>query len=466
MTDRRIRSIRWVFLLLFAAATSAAAAPVTEIEPSDIDLQVSPEVSPPLSDHTQLPIPDDAQAMIDAATESFADGDLRTCRETLRTAYARFPELPPPNLVLASLYLASGKLETGRRLLDDVAEQYPENPEVYVLFGNLALNENHLTDARLQFDRAASLETPSSWTSQQRDRFKLSVRLGRAALAEKRGNWKAAAALLGGAVQIDRRNPELRDRWASALFRSGEHDKAYEEFDIAFRQDENVNVPEVSMGVMHAQTGNWEKSDDWLKRAVDKYPAKPAIYFEYCLVLLTSNRPTQAREAAAKAAELGMGTPQLFVHRGLIEQQLGNYEEAERFFSEVLEDHQDNFAASNNLALVLIESKDEKKRQQALEIASASAAKYPEHATALATLGWVKYRLGLFDEAEQLLRKAASSSRVSLTTLYFLGRVLQQQKHHDQAHAIALRLQQGLSQPGVFVLRPQAKRWLKVVLDE
>ncbi len=89
---------------------------------------------------------------------------------------------------------------------------------------------------------------------------------------------------------------------------------------------------------------------------------------------------------------------------GLIALFQKDYKAAELYFeSAVLQSPKDS-GASNNLALALIEQKDEAKRDRALQYAEANVQQYPKWAEGYSTYGWVLYKLGRLDEAEKALQ--------------------------------------------------------------
>ncbi len=448
-------------LLLLVSSSALFAAPLTDEIDIESKLPPTPATEAPAPTTSQLPISTEAEVLINAAADEFQRGDLNACRESLRTAFAKHPDMPPPNLVLASFYLSSGRLESGRRLLDEVALQYPDNPEVYTLFGNLAIDDGHLTDAWVHYTHAEAMKLPTQWDDTQRSRFKLSILLGKAAIAERRGRWEEAVKLLGEAVQSDRQNAQLRDRWATALFWADQHSQALEQFDIAYRQDERINPPEVSMGVMYAQSGDFAKTDEWLEKAIAKYPAAGNVRLEYSLMLLAQDRAEEAKQQADAASAAGLDSAQLTMQRGMIARQLGEHAQAETFFAEAVKASPDDFEASNQLALALVAQNDEAKKQRALELATRNTERFPQHSPALATLGWVNFNLGHMEEAESQLRAAATAGKLHLDTLYYLARVLQAQNHPEQGYAVAMKLKQSLEQPVVFVLRPEARKWIE-----
>ncbi len=81
------------------------------------------------------------------------------------------------------------------------------HPEVFILFGNLALAETRVTDAAVHFEKATSLSGANRWTADQKRRFERLCNQGEAAVAEHRGDWKAARRALEAWLAQDHRRP-------------------------------------------------------------------------------------------------------------------------------------------------------------------------------------------------------------------------------------------------------------------
>ena len=131
----------------------------------------------------------------------------------------------------------------------------------------------------------------------------------------------------------------------------------------------------------------------------------------------------EAQKHIAAALQLSPDAPDAHFVEGAIALGLKDYPSAERAFHTVLEHSPANFAASNNLALALCESEDAKKKQQALEYATVNVRQYPRQGETFSTLGWVYYKLGRLDEAQQALSLAASAGVLAPETAYYLARL-------------------------------------------
>lgn len=404
--------------------------------------------------------PNDALA---AAKLAFQQKNFAQCLDLLVVASAQNPSMPPPRLMLADMYLHNNMRQSGRALLERVALEDSSHPELWRLFGALALGEGRWTEAAMHFKRALELPKPNAWRPVQKATFELTARQGLAAAAERRGDWPGAAAAHGQIVSMTPADPTAHDRWASALFRADFTDKALEQFKIAYLLDNSMPQPELSMGIMSINDGNFKQADGWFARAIAAFPENPTLRYQIAVALMVQDRAKEAAINAAKAAELGLDSPELNMVRGYAARQMNAADEAEKFFRAVLEERPDDATAKDQLALVLIETSDEAKQQEALKLAREAADAPDASGGAKATLGWVQYRLGHIAEADALLEKAVQSRGLSPDSLYLIGRFCQEQGHTVELNRVAGMLAASMSRQGVFVARPSARRWLREV---
>lgn len=442
---------QFVVRVLFFSVSLAAVCPLAIAAPID-------EVNVTVPKYAELPseVPE-----LKEAQDLYRKGNVDEALEMLEEATRRQSNLPPAQLMMARLHLSHNQIALGRSLLEQTAIDHREHPEVYLLFGNLALAEGQLTDAILHYERALEVGTPADWPENQKKKLEMECHAGRAIVAERRKDWPVAVDALTDWMKLDAMNPNVRDRLGTALFMAGDDRSAFEQYQAAARMDDKMNPAEVSMGVMYGRRGDYEKASQWFGHALKKYPRDARVHYELAGVALIQDRAGEAKQHADKAAEMGLENMALTMQRGLIARQLKDWAQAEKFFSQAVQESPGDFEAMNQLALVLAEQPDEDKRQRALEFAQFNARQYPRSTQSLSTLGWVLYKLGRYDEAEQTLRTAAANPQVRRETIYFLARVLEKNARKDHLKKAYDRIQDLVNEPGLFILRPEARQWLQ-----
>ena len=434
---------------------------------SDDDLALPPDgTSKPMSDRGRpesisSELPQGEASTLGAARAAFGQNQIRRCLDLLTIAKAQDPSLPPPRLVLADMYFQAGARGVGQATLERVAVENPKHPQLWRLFGSLALSEQRWTEAIIHFERGLDALPPPSWNRQQQQAFKLSCNKGLAAAFERRGDHQQAARVLGELAEMAPKDSQMRDRYASVLYKAGMKEKAYEQFKIAFLRDNETSPPELSMGVMHVNEGEFQQGDHWFARALEAHPKNAMLHFQIAVALMVQDRALDSAKHSAQAAHLGLDSPDLKMVRGYAARQMRQYQAAERFFRETLSERPGDISAVNQLTLVLIEQKDDAKKQEAFELATELLQAREQSANAQATLGWVMYRTGKVDEAEKILRDAIAKSSIGPEALYLAGRAFSDQGNNAQADVVAEKLAARISMPGIYVLRPVARKWLE-----
>jgi tetratricopeptide (TPR) repeat protein len=283
--------------------------------------------------------------------------------------------------------------------------------------------------------------------------------------AELSRDWVAAARHYQMQAEQSPQDAGIRDRWATALFRAGNFDEAFAQFDQAHRQDSARSRPEVSMGVMAVQSANYRGADAWFNRALAKYPSDANVHYQRMVALLYQDRTDEAEQFASAAARLGLNTPDFMWRRGQIAMQKRDFEKAQRYFETALANSPKSPLAMARLALTLAEQDASDKRSKAVALAQQAAQQQPDNPEVQMVLGWALYRVKETEAAENVLRSAVAASG-DPAAMYFLARVLMSAGKNAEARRIAEQLRARIEQPRVFVYRPAARKWLDKVLEK
>jgi tetratricopeptide (TPR) repeat protein len=203
---------------------------------------------------------------------------------------------------------------------NDISSEYnalkglwENNGSIEVLFGNGKTNSvgaalpadwNAQAATSTNFDKAIALASSSRWTAEQRRKFDRFGLQGNAAVAEGRGDSKAAKAALEGWLELELANALARQRLATALFGLGQHKAAYHELQRAANDDSTLEPAAITMGELYNNAGNPKKAQEWMEYAVKIAPESPAVRIGLVAWLLEQGRADLAQEQAAKAEKL------------------------------------------------------------------------------------------------------------------------------------------------------------------
>jgi tetratricopeptide (TPR) repeat protein len=396
-------------------------------------------------------------AEIEDAIRSYEAKEYDRCFAQLQAAAAKHPDLSPARILLATLHILNNHDRAGRAVLEKVAADEPNRPEVYLLFGELALVDGHATDALLQFQKAASLPAPPQWTEARRRRFTVQCQVGRASVAESRGDWNGVKLHLAACLEVNPGDGKLRQSLARARFELGEWNDVYPELQRAARDAPDLDPPAISMLWLYSAKGDRAKAAEWAEYARSQAPKDTKVCLGLAAWLLDQDRPAEARRHIETALGLDPDSRPLHFMLGVLARHLKDLVSAEREFQALYQQGPADSDTCDQLALTLAAEDDPSKWRRAAEIAESNRRLHPESAPAVATLGWVYFRLGRLAEAEQALQAAAASGGADSETAYHMARVFSARGKHDEAKRL---LKIALDAPGRFIDRAEARKWL------
>lgn len=413
--------------------------------------------APDRRDYLRMP---ESSAELDRAIGFYRKGDAAGCLSALQAAVKARPELSPPRVLLAKMYLLDNRPAPGRAELERTAGEGPPHPDVHLLFGHLALEEGRLSDAGLQFEKAAALvagmPAPSqpSWKARAID--------GLASVAERRQDWTSAASALEKWLAIDPRATRARARLGTARFHLGQLDKARADLLAASQADSTLDPADVVLARLHEAAGSADQAEASLESAHKSAPRDWRVPAAHAAWLLDHNRADDARKQADEAARLDARAAMPRLLQALIAWQTGRHADAERLLKALRDESPGDLTVMNYLALTLGEQDDPAKRRQALELAEIQARLRPGSGEALTTLGRVQDRIGDREGAEKTLRAAIETGGGTPETAYYLARAIAPSAPRDE---VVRWLRISLEAPGRFTFRDQATAW-KQQLDQ
>jgi Flp pilus assembly protein TadD len=148
---------------------------------------------------------------------------------------------------------------------------------------------------------------------------------------------------------------------------------------------------------------------------------------------LREKRYAEAADAFSHALQVVPDDPDLLYGRGLAYAEIGKIDEAVADFRHLLQIKPDDIDASNALGFTLADAGRDLPEAEKL-IATARAAK-PNDPSIADSWGWLQYRLGHLDQAEQVLRNAWQAGKDADVGVH-LGEVLWKQGQHEQAQQV------------------------------
>jgi len=394
-------------------------------------------------------VSDDSQNKdITNAIERFRTRDIDGCRAILERAKSNNAKLPPPGVMMATLWLSE---------LEDTVNKFPADPEPYLMLGDLAFQDRRITESSLLFNKATDLTKAFTENPKRKRDFEIRSNAGLAAVAEARRQWDVARKHIEAWMALDPDNASARQRLGIVLFQLGEEDKALEQFRESKKLDPKSLQPELWMARLYSDAKKRDVARKQIEAAVKAAPKDVGVLLGAAEWFLAQNDLEAAKtnaDAALVVDEKSLGAKLV---RGTVARIARDYRTAEKFLNDAHVQSPGNFPASNSLALVLVESEEKEPRQRAVEMAEANVAMYRDNNTigpnALTTLAWIYYRLGRRDDAEKIFSRVTQNNTLPTDGAYYLARVLADRGDTEKARTI---LEQVLAGEPFFATRADA----------
>jgi tetratricopeptide (TPR) repeat protein len=407
--------------------------------------------------------PQPPQEIKDAAA-LFNKRDYEGTLKLLKESTKKNPDLGSPYFIMFQFFAQTNNAAGARNALELAVKETPNDPEAYAVMGEIAIRERRITEARMLYDKANSLM--STWTAgdKRKNSLQQGIYSGLATTDQARADWPAAQKELEAWLKLDPANTVALQRLAECLFQQDHVQEAFDKFKEAAKLDPKILTPEALIARLYWQANKHDKAKKWV---IDALNAAPKDFNTRLFAAQWAFESGQV-DVAKKQVELALtlppnsNLPRAKMLCGVVALFQKDYKKAEEYFESVFTNSPKETGASNNLALALIEQKDDAKKQKALELAEVNVRQYPESAEAYSTYGWVLYRLNRLDDAEKVLNKSISLSRGNLNnaeTAYYLARVFLDRGGRDADAKQLLELATKTTVP--FAQREEAKELLE-----
>jgi Tfp pilus assembly protein PilF len=241
------------------------------------------------------------------------------------------------------------------------------------------------------------------------------------------------------------------------MFQQKNVDGALEKLKEASKIEPKLLTPEAQIARYYAQAGDQKNAKVWIIKALTVAPRDLNTRLVAAQRALETAQYAEAKTQADAAMQLDAKSLDAKRLAGLVALFQKDYPAAELYFESANRQSPSDAGSSNNLAIALIEQKDDAKKQRAVELAEVNVRQYPKWAEAYSTYGWVLYRVGQLEKAENALRQSISigNGQISPETAYYLARVIADRGGHD-ADAKQL-LEVALKSTAPFAQREEAK---------
>ena len=436
---------RWIWTLSIIAGGATVAR--ADLKLSDLVGSAVTAVGPYIQD-------------VNDAISAFAAGDQQTALARLQNAKKVTPALAPAEVMMAQLFFDAGQPAAGSGMLERALQTAPQDPEAYVAMTERAVVEGRLTEADLLLPVTEKFVEAFNQNPRRKQNLKARLYNAGATLDQARGRLDAAKAKLEALVKLDLRNSNSHAKLGHVLFAQNDPKAAYGEFQLAAEADEKSPPAELMMAMLAADKVSAER---WINFALDKSPNDVRTQLGAANYYLKFNQIDRAKKHADEAIKLDPNGFESNLVAGLVARIEGDFGNAEKHLSAAHLQQPANWIVMNHLALVLLESPDERSRERARQFSEIVVRQNPDNADFVAALGWINYRLKRIVEAERAFSAVLNSKQVKSTKMmssemaYFLANLAKDQG--KPAEAIKL-LRDCINTDQPFAYRKMAEQML------
>ena len=396
----------------------------------------------------------DLKNILKLSTDAFSRGDLEEAFKQLKRANEYDQDSPPARLMMAAMYFATGKRAEARTVLEAAAVQDGEYPGVFLAFARMAVNENRVADAEALYEKSERLISAKNWNADQMKRFRVDLKDGLVDVAIKQKRYENAVVYLEDLGKLMPDNAKVPYRLGEIAFNQGRVKEAQKHLAKARELQPESEPVEMTIARWYSRKGVKKDTEYWIGLAVEKNPNDPLVLTEFAKWRFQNNEMEQGIEAIDRAMEAGGDADLLSLLRGQVNFALGNYDEATKALSQLHQKRPGVFEYTHMLALSLIESEDDQKRAKALDLARINVQLHSKNQLALAAYGWVQFRLGNLQQAQQALQQASTTNQLNAETAYYMACLLANVGRNQQAMDL---LNGALQSEGFILYRRQAE---------
>jgi len=299
-------------------------------------------------------------------------------------------------IVLRARALAFGKKrKQAIDYLAEMAEKFPKNIAVGFEYSRMLMDEERVEDALDRIEKLIKIAPRNS-----------ELVFNAAILSLRVKDYKKAEAYFKRELKFNKRLQESNFYLGQLAEERKDYKDAINRYGT-IRYGEWYFRSQVRVVRILAQTGELKKARAYI-RSIRTEGSKQALQLQ----LLEGRLLTEAnlfKEAKAHYTELLKETPNegktsILYERGIVEEKLGELDEAEKDFQAILKDEPKNAQVLNALGYTLADRTQ--RYQEALSYIKRAFALEPNDAAVMDSMGWVQYRLGNYNDAIEHLQKA------------------------------------------------------------
>ena len=306
-------------------------------------------------------------------------------------------DIPDAHALRAKMLIKQGKREEAVISLQRAVLSKPKNKQLRLAYARLLVDLKEYERARTEFEKLHQLAPNDP---------DLLYTLGLLSLESQR--FDSAEKYLSKLLKSGKRRHEALYYLGRISQNKGEYEKAVERYNTVKTGEYHFDAQMRSAKLLALQ-GKIEEALKFLKKMAEASQSNSSlvrIYLTRGEILKDDKRFVDAIKNYDQALEIIPGNIDLLYARGLTGERIDDVELLERDMKSILKTEPDNAHALNALGFTLADRTD--RIEEAYDYLKRAIQMKPEDPAFIDSYGWVNYRMGNYDEAIRLLRKALS----------------------------------------------------------
>lgn len=306
-------------------------------------------------------------------------------------------DIPDAHAIRAKMLIKLGKRQEAVASLKRAVLSKPKNKQLRLAYARLLVDVKEYERARTEFEKL-HLMAPNDTD--------LLYTLGLLSLESQR--FDAAEKYLSKLLKLGKRKGEAQYYLGRINESRNQYQKAIDWYRHVTTGEYRFDARIRSANLM-AKMGKTNEAIDQLRKMAQGSQSKSSlvrIYLAKGDILKSAERFEDAIKIYDQALQVIPGNTDLLYARGLTGERIGNVELLEQDMLTILKTEPDNAHALNALGFTLADRTD--RIEEAYQYLQRAIEIKPEDPAIIDSFGWVNYRMGHYDEAIRLLKKALS----------------------------------------------------------
>lgn len=320
-------------------------------------------------------------------------------------------------------FLRKDNIEAGK-LVNRALELEPNSPYVLNSYARYLYTQGKQQEARDILAKALKIDDRSA---------KLHLDI-----AELHANtfhdYQAAVFHFQKAIELEPEHAGAHYGLGMALLSSKDEQKGVKALEQAAELDSNNPIPVFALGNVYQQQGKLDKAIEHYQKAINIDDGFEKAYVALGDIHIARKEYSKAIESGEKFVRNHPTRWRVSLQLAIVNDMLGNYDQAERFYRKSLDVTSENSLVYNNLAWLLANRKG--RYADAEQLARTAVKLAPENASFHDTLGWILMKKGQYREAINELSKSAELNPNDSSVQIHLGEAYKAAGQKDKAKEI------------------------------